>query len=548
MVDVLSSCLAACSGLRFERINIEFPLFDNFRSLIFQLLRRYEGESENLFKRSLRRKIWQFVVDLSNTPLTWDCSIEEVLFLEAGSFTRHICTQYGTEFASIAEEIEEYWTHRMRERFTNPIYAELLRVLMDLRDNQRDFRILATNRQRRNYIPLLAELDLITDELFCSHAKLKSVPPFDCLVTCGPFRDDFDSVFTAPRYESIMNVRWARDNDVHGFPNYMTLGYASDSDSMFPSDFPVKVSLRECNCTIETLLDGDQTSAVKSTTTWSFDDFESLFVRRIRSRRSKKRRTETPCPDQVQSTHPFRSVKLHFVDGSTWSLAFDQLNKPPLVYSIDRDSDNRPVKRRPVLDTELPTDRDLLPGMLVVVEPPATSVLRAMACETHDVSRSHWKRWKAQLQTAICELGSLSLKFKFQSLGHPIDNIESKMQRWIIESSGINAPQDYETFSVVVGAFAGYAEVDAAWEEVLHLRGSSIQGGLIRESNIDLYLLRAVMSNFKRITDEPRSEIPVDGFEVPAVVVELSRVDFFLEGELSQLGRYRRAEDIEEKE
>jgi hypothetical protein len=201
------------------------------------------------------------------------------------------------------------------------------------------------------------------------------------------------------------------------------------------------------------------------------------------------------------------------------------------------------MKRRVPLDDELSTDSDLVPGMLIVVEPPVSSDLRDMALEKQDMSRYHLAKWKLQLRFAIENLGNRSLVFHFQTLGHPIENIESKMQRWISRDSGINAPQDYETFSIVVGKFAGYQEVNEAWDEVLHLRGASIQDGRVRESNIDEYLLSSVLANFEQLIDESRTEIYVEGFEEPAVVIELSHFEFFREGQLSQLGSYRHMED-----
>jgi hypothetical protein len=544
MVDTLSGCLDACTRLRYDRIKIDCQIFDDFRSLVFRLLRRFEGESENIFKRKLRRKLWQFVINLSSTPLPWDCPIEQHLELEPNSFERIVREQYGSEFDAVASGIITHWSDRMRERYSNPVYAELIETVSTLRDKQFDFRILASNRQRTNYEPLLQELEVSDADVFSSFAALKSLPPFDCLVTCGPFREDIDAIFTAPKFGRLVNVRWSRDDDVPGFPNYMTFGnVVPDAEEEFPADFPVRVVLSETQKVIETVEDPDTPDATKSVANWSYDGFESLFVRRNRVRRKNGRLSDKRSTKRSTPTHPFASVQLHFIDGSYWSLGFDQSNKPPLLYSIDRDGDHTPTKRRVALDDQISTDSELLPGMLVVVEPPASSALREMALEEHAVSRSHLAEWKALLRSAVKELGHDSLRFKFQTLGHPVENVESKMQRWMSRTSGINAPQDYETFSVVVGKFAGYPEVDAAWEEVLHLRGASIQDGRVRESNIDEYLLSSVLKNFEQLIDEPRTEIDVEGFEEPAVVIELSHVEFFLEGQLSQLGTYRRMED-----
>lgn len=544
MVDTLSGCLDACTRLQYDRIKIDCPVFDEFRGHVFRLLRRYEGESENTFKRKLRRKIWQFVINLSSTPLPWNGPIEQHLELEPNSFAKIVRAQYGSDFDSVASDIVAYWSDRMAERYSNPVYAELIEIVAALRDKQLDFRILASNRQRKIYEPLLQELELNQAEVFSSFVALKSLPPFDCLVTCGPYRDDFDAIFTAPRFGKIVNVRWLRDNDVPGFPNYMTLGnVVPDSEAEFPSDFPVRVTVSDTTKVVETMKDADTPDSTKSTANWSYDDFESLFVRRNRPRRKIGRVNDKRLAKRSTQTNEFAAVQLHFIDGSYWSLGFDQLNKPPLVYSIDRDGDHTPMKRRAALDDELPTDRDLLPGMLIVVEPPVSSALREMALEKHAVSRSHLAEWKSLLRSAVRELGHVSLRFKFQTLGHPIENVESKMQRWMSKTSGINAPQDYETFSVVVGKFAGYDEVNEAWDEVLHLRGASIQDGRVRESNIDEYLLSSVLANFEQLIDEPRTEIYVEGFEEPAVVIELSHFEFFLEGQLSQLGCYRRMED-----
>ena len=546
MVDILAGCLTACSNLEFDRISVNWQLLDEFRSRIFQLLRRYEGDTESTFKRKLRRRLWQFVIDLSSIPLQWESTFEAQLGLEANSFVRTVCTHYGSDHASIAEEIMHYWTNKMSQRYTNPIYTEMVELLSELRNNQSDFQILASNRQRPHYEPLLAELELVTPNIFCSPATLKYVPPFDCLITCGPFRDDVDAILTAPRYTRLVNVRWLGDNDVLGFPNYMSSeGPIPDGDTEFPADFPVRVQVRDSVSSVLHSRETKLSERDEPELRWCFDDFESLFVRRARIRRSRRSSIQRPQSETPISTHEFASVQFHFVDGSYWSIPFDQQNKSPLVYSIDREVDDKPVKRRAPLAGELPTDRDLLPGMLVVVEPAATTKLLEIANEKHVILRSHLPEWKAKLRFAVECLGSISLQFKFQTLRFPIDNINSKIQRWMSTLEGhIDAPHDYETFSIVVGTFAGYPAVDAAWEEILQLRGAAIQDGLTRGGNIDDYLLGAVRSNFGTIVDESRTEINVEGFEEPAIVIELSDVKFFREGEIAQLGRYRFVEDM----
>ena len=544
MVDTLSRCLDVCTRLNYDRIRIDCPIFDDFRANVFRLLRRYEGELENVTKRKLRRKLWQFVVNLSNTPMSYDCPIEEYLGLKLDSFANIIRVQYGSDFDTVASDIVKYWSDRMAERYTNPLYAELIEIVKAMRIDQVNFRILATNRQRQIYEPLLHESDLQHADVISSFAALKSLPPFDCLITCGPFREDFDAIFTAPRYRKIVNVRWTRDNDVPGFPNYMAFdNVVPDAEVEFPCNFPVRVTVSETTKFFEINPNEPAPNSNKLTVNWSYDNFESLFVRRNRERRKIGRINDKRSTTRSTQRCEFASVKLHFFDGSYWPLSFDQSNRPPLVYSIDRDVDRTPMKRRVPLDDELSTDSDLVPGMLIVVEPPVSSDLRDMALEKQDMSRYHLAKWKLQLRFAIENLGNRSLVFHFQTLGHPIENIESKMQRWISRDSGINAPQDYETFSIVVGKFAGYQEVNEAWDEVLHLRGASIQDGRVRESNIDEYLLSSVLANFEQLIDESRTEIYVEGFEEPAVVIELSHFEFFREGQLSQLGSYRHMED-----
>ena len=546
MVDLLSKCLTACNRLDYEIIKIDFRLLDEFRGVVYRLVCKREDEIENSIQRRLRLQLWRFVIDLSNAPLQWERSIDELFDLSGKSFVELIRDQFGQDSALLAANLANSWTNRLCSHFTSPMYAELLTVLTQLRNSQTDFRILATNRQRKLYEPLLVELELFTNEVFCSIATLKSVPPFECLVTCGPFREDIDTIFTAPRYQKIINIRWSKDDDIPGFPNYMTLDdYPANKGELFPEDFPVRVLTKESIKKIVAVEHSIDSLELRPTQNWSFDDFELLFVRRSRTRRVSDRRMGIRTADRTQAPHSYSTVRLHFVDGSYWTLPFDQQSKPPLVYSIDRDSDSKPVKRRAVLECELPTSRDLLPGMLVVVEPPVSADLRELAVVDHPVNRSHLIAWKEKLRVAVQQLGNNSLHFRFQSLGYKIENIESKIERWLSVSSGIDAPQDFETFAFVVGTFAGYNEVELAWQEILTLRGSRIQDGRYRENAIDQYLLSSVESSFQLLIDESRTEIAVEGFVEPAVVIELSHVEFSPEGQLSQVGRYRRVDDPE---
>ena len=246
MVDLLSKCLTACNRLDYEIIKIDFRLLDEFRGVVYRLVCKREDEIENSIQRRLRLQLWRFVIDLSNAPLQWERSIDELFDLSGKSFVELIRDQFGQDSALLAANLANSWTNRLCSHFTSPMYAELLTVLTQLRNSQTDFRILATNRQRKLYEPLLVELELFTNEVFCSIATLKSVPPFECLVTCGPFREDIDTIFTAPRYQKIINIRWSKDDDIPGFPNYMTLDdYPANKGELFPEDFPVRVLTKE---------------------------------------------------------------------------------------------------------------------------------------------------------------------------------------------------------------------------------------------------------------------------------------------------------------
>ncbi len=542
MVDVLSHCLLACQGLKYDRITIDCSIFNQFRSLLFRLLGCELKDIENVSQRNIRRQLWGLVIDLSSTPLPWVGPFDQFTKLKGKSFSDFCREQYGEEVGELATEIEECWKDRMCTQFSNPIYTELFTLIGQLRNNQTDFRILATKRQQQFYNPLLNELELITSKVFCSVANMKQHPPFDCLVTCGPFRDG-DSIFTAPRYKHIFNVRWHNDEDVSGFPDYMSIE-GSTSDAVFPEDFPVRVSITDIHRRVERSEHLLRSETLKSDKKWSFEDFESLFLKRSRLRRTKTSRQGGRIPDNAELKSEYGAVRLHFVDGSFWSKATDHNGKPPFVYSIDRECDTTPIKRRAVLDADNPTQQDLLPGMLVVVEPTASSILRELARVQRDSPKKHLAKWKIKLKEAVDRLTG-GVTFAFQSMGHQIENLESKMQRWVRTGNGIGAPQEYETFELVVGKFAGYEDVEEAWDEVLTLRGDHIQEGLARESNIDEYLLSAVSENFDSLVEESRSEISVEGFDEPAVVIELSHVEFFPPGQLSQLGRYTRTEDIE---
>ncbi|MGB7328198.1 MAG: hypothetical protein WBD31_25200, partial [Rubripirellula sp.] len=449
------------------------------------------------------------------------------------------------EFDETAEAIEELWSDRMPQFFDNPIYTSLQDRIRELRDQQTDFRILAINRQRSNYVALLDDLELTGADLFCTVAQIKKLDPFDTLVTCGPFRDDVDSLFSSPRYPNIVNVRWAHDNDVHGFPMYLnTDANLDDCDAQFPSDFPVQINAVEQFDTFE--CHAEEATKDQSLTTWSFDDFEALFVNRNRERRSNSWTRKPTNTERGLTDHDYASVKLSFVDGSEWQLGFDQAGISPQVLSIDGDGDRELRRRR--LSIGLNGEDTLAPGMLVVVEQDATDEFREIAEVHHELSRQHLRGWKRLLRERIQESAAnrRTVKFEFQLLGIRSERIEQNVRRWSTESDRPEAPEDWETFETVVGKFAKYSQVAEAWDEVEALRNSAKQDGRESKRNINRHLENAVRANLDAIADEPRSLLSVGGFAKPVVVVEFSHAIFYREGQLSQLGKYRRSDDAED--
>ena len=159
-------------------------------------------------------------------------------------------------------------------------------AIRELRDDLRDFRILCTKKQQQFYEPILRELELNGSRVFCTAALLKMEPCFSCLVTCGPFREH-DFLFTSPRYDTILNIRWQSDQDIAGFPEYLTLRHRLENEPQFPDDFPVRVFRTDDERTF--IIPAPPMTVTHDANEWSYQDFEQIFLPRNRRFKRLKR-------------------------------------------------------------------------------------------------------------------------------------------------------------------------------------------------------------------------------------------------------------------
>ena len=375
---------------------------------------------------------------------------------------------------------------------------------------------------------------------------MKQQKPFACLVTCGPFRDN-DFVFTAPRYDTILNVRWASDDDVIGFPDYLTIRDRSEDEARFPDDFPVRITEavfeRKFTYNLET-------TPVEMAGDWSYHEFEQIYIPRSRRRtRFSKQRGVDHGSDSSEvlagscsTGKPIaRYSNLVFYNGATLVQPFDQLNKPRLMLSIDPETDSDIKKRRPRDPLKEPEGDDdwLEPGMFVIVQPNASDDLAAAATTDRQIDVVHLPRWKAQLREKLAALreAGRSVKFAMQQVGldEEYRDISVSLRWWSkYELNKTHAPGKVDAFKKLVCDFVGYADWTAAWEELNNIWNESISVGLTRESNIDKYLIASVRQHIDKILDSPQTFLDVQGFSSKVLVIEVAEIQFLTDKQVDR--------------
>ena len=551
--DTLSLCLKACSKLDYQQIGFDCEILEQFRKTAFEIVRNATMENSHQ-GQTIKRCLWDLIKRVSESPMEWEGTISEVLAFEENQFVDVIRRNLGNDIGIQAEKLEDLWTSMVESHGGNPVRKYIASIIKGHRNKVDDFRILTTGKYRPSFKSILEELELDGADVFCTSNTLKKCTPFATLITCGPFREN-DLVFTAPRYTRLLNVRWSSDNDISGFPEHITFDFnGEDSNERFPSTFPVNVQPEIDEYPVEIPFRPE----LKTLVGWSFDEFEEVFIKRRRRYRGYLGGQDRNQIGGLEN-EPGKSggsgggnrkaeyVKVSFFDGSFVNFPFDQQRKPPLLFSIDRESDFEIRKRRPVdsLLPELEGEDGLEPGMLVVLEPDASESLIDSAFDESNIQPSHLKKWKTALKERLEQSDSqgLSVRFEMQRLGiaKGYKNIEGTVKRWTRHRTGqINAPEDESTFKTLVGDFVGYGQWKEAWFEIKSLRGASISQGLVANSNIDQYLKTSVERNLTEVIDSPKTILPVDGFENEVVVIEVSETVFLTEEQVGNcpVGRY----------
>jgi len=536
VIDETSQCLSACNELSYTVFQLECELFDRFRNAAWPILSDPECETSPP-ANSIRRKLWKLILDLCQTPRGWNRTLNENLEYFDSDFSTLVETHFGETQKHNATVLQSIWDS-MVEQVSNggPIQQTISNQISILRDNVEDFRIVATRNEKPHYEPLLRELDLVGADIFCTPSNIKKQRRFSCLITTGPFREA-DFIFTAPRYDSIINVRWNSDQDIVGFPDYLTNRPRDSNEPKFPDDFPVQVTDKYMKESFsfavpQIPIEHDE---------WSFDNFEQIYVSRQKRQNRMFRTGRTlvdPKQDQVISPSANacdkKFVKLTFFNGATILMTFDQQNKPPLLQTIDPEVSTEIVRRRPVecfssVD-ELPAD-GLFPGMLVIIEPSADIELKSNFVQSRELEKIHLPRWKQALRTKLEEvreqrlsigiiMGKLGLDQQYRDIG-------SSLKRWSTYVEGkTNASINANVFKKVVSEFAGYEQWEKAWEEINNIWNDSISAGLIKSSKIDRYLVHSVKEQIDDVVDNQMTLLDVQGFLDKVVVIEVAEIAF----------------------
>ena len=545
--DELTFSLSCCRRLDYESLCITCDLFEAFRRAAWPILRDPQREWSPQ-AREISHKLWCFLRDLAETPRSWQSSLTSNLGFQSGNFAEIVRRSLGEEQQQQAEVVNRLWDALVSNSNSGgPIVETVTEALRELRDDVRDFRILCTKKQQQFYEPILRELELGGSEVFCTAALIKKEPIFSCLVTCGPFREH-DFLFTSPRYDTILNIRWQSDEDIAGFPEYLTLRKRFENEPPFPDDFPVRVSRTDDERAVT--IPAPSIMVTHDTDEWSYQDFEQIFLPRDRRfKRFKRQRgliAQESSDAYEKRTNAERATycRLTFYDDTSLLMAFDQQQKPPLLFSIDPEGDSEVKKRRPAASArfvetdEGDADDCIRPGMLLIIEPQATERLSEKATADREMQITHLDIWKNKLRLQLKELKvagkSVIFALRHTNLVDDYVNIESTVQYWSQRrGEAAQAPQSYENFRQLVSQFLQYEAWEAAWDEVQELRGMRRGVGINRESNIEKYLATSVQNHLDEILGSHATEIRIDGFEGEVLLREVSAIEFLRESQVN---------------
>ena len=540
MKDELSACLRACADLTYQSIHIECAMFDSFRRLAWAIMRDPQCQWSPQCE-TIRRKLWRTVYALSCTPQRWEAPLSELLGVGQRDFAKIVEDFFGREQSSNARQLNDIWEAMCGAAVGGgPIHSVIAETIESLRDEMADFRIVAQKKEHATYKRILTRLELSNAELCCTPSMIKYEPPFDCLVSSGPFRQD-DFLLTAPRYKRLINIRWKGDEDFGDFPNYITSRSRAEDEPAFPQDFPVNVTAHEVNRKIEIPIPIVSVNTTGSE--WSYHDFERLYIPRKKrtNRLMRKRGVAEVTPKWTPGDRTTLYTKLVFFDDSYLIQDFDQQGKPRFQLSIDPESGLEVTKRRPsALENEIGSDEGTLqPGMLVIIEPHATTRLSEAASDDRMFDAVHLPRWKKRLRERVASLRAKnqSILFAMQAAGLAgrYKNIENAVDRWCSESTQPpEAPGDVDNFKKLVGEFLSYDDWQAAWEEVEFIRGTNKGIGISRESRIDRYLAASVKSKLDEILGNQVTLLSVEGFDADVVIIELSDIQFLSEDHVAR--------------
>ena len=536
--DELSACLEACCELSYELIQIRCEAFDAFRKTAWLIMRDPQCQWSPQCE-AIRRKLWRAVFSLSCVPSRWQGELTELLGIGQNEFTTIVKQIFGEEQATNAETLVRLWD-TMSSRFDNegPIGSVLTTAIGSMRDDLVDFRIVSQKKHHIGYSKILTNLELDEANICCTPSMVKHESPFDCLITCGPFRQD-DFLFTSPRYKKILNIRWEGDTDFSDFPNFIAGRNRTDEEEKFPPDFPAIVF--EQKSVVEFEFPVVASKEIQESG-WSYHEFEQIYIPRrkrvsriLRANRGhdasaedNRDRSQTPSDREVHYS------KLTFFNESYLIESFDQQGKPRLQLSIDPESDLKIKKRRPGFGSD---DDFLHPGMLVIVEPHASERLSKAASDDQSYAPVHLPKWKQKLREHVNSLRrqNQSIKFKMQLVGlsEKYSDIENAVNRWC--SHGMQppeAPGDFDCFKRLVCDFLEYEEWELAWDEVEFIRGSNKGIGISRESNIDRYLVESVKNRINEVLGNQVTRLPVKGFDSDVIIIELDDFHFLNEEQI----------------
>jgi hypothetical protein len=552
VISLLTNALDRISGLEIEVSELRLPALGQYRSAAFRLMRALSADDLAEQFAEDRVIIGRHVSATLRLPEDWDAEwLQRVAQGEAPEqFVRRLQRETDDHIGELAAVfVRAADDLRQGTEGLNPMRVRCRQVLDELAG--RSFLVLLQRpypRCRQLYSSLDARF---TGSTLCTEPDLRQLDRFvDVLITTGRF-DRFtpDHILTAPRWQTIVNIRWAGDaDDREDFPLFPSLRLEQlapgDRDTPAPRT-PVTItrSVRLIDHTPGTGADPRGGAGhPHEGTEWNAITFDDWYL-------GRRHRLHLPAIRQTERPPGYSGLAVYVgtADGGGIFVPISEDGRARSLLAFDPLEDAVGM-RRPSLDPEAPGDRGehLEEGMMLV--------LPEEAIEVHDRANTGPRvrgtsdrmalksAWKQELASLIRRDGASDVAARLKDLDVSLVDLPASVQRWA-RDEGINAPRSEDHFRALVRDLLGMRDEEPAreqqspwweraWDAVRYERGLNISLGLLEENARERAVKQAILAHLDLVTEAARRStgvtIPVGAGEGKVRVVT---VEFIVGGQ-----------------